>query len=253
MGRSLNGIAVGVGSSIAIGLVGIPIRTHIAVATGALILVIPVVAAVVVGGYVAGLVTAATGFLVYDLVFLPPYFTLDVRDGENWVALVVYAVVAALVARVVARLDEARQDARSREIYGRHLLDLSELLLSEHAPGDLAAAVTQKIATVFAIRSVSLVVERGGRLEVLATAGTPLASDAEGAGAADSAVPVAMSTRSSCGDPDRRAHRGRSTDRSAPPRRCTDRPRAARVASHPRQPAGARARRGGAPGPGGAG
>ena len=55
----------------------------------------------------------AACFLVYDFVFLPPYYTLYVDRAEDWVALGVYAVVMVLVARVVAaaNADQARVGA----------------------------------------------------------------------------------------------------------------------------------------------
>ena len=49
--------------------------------------------------------SVAAGFLVYDFVFIPPYYTLTVGAAQNWVALGVYAVVMLLVAQVVARLE----------------------------------------------------------------------------------------------------------------------------------------------------
>ena len=80
----------------------VPLRTQLNAATTALVLVVPVVAGVSAGGFVAGLVGTGTCFFVYDFVFLPPYYTLYVQRAEDWAALGVYAVVMVLVARVVS-------------------------------------------------------------------------------------------------------------------------------------------------------
>src|ERR1700692_431033 len=79
----------------------VPIRSHLSIATTGLVLVVPVVTGVVVGGFAAGAFAVVAGFLVFDLVFIPPYLTLTVGTGENWVVLVVYVAVMLLVASVV--------------------------------------------------------------------------------------------------------------------------------------------------------
>src|ERR1039457_6073703 len=113
--RSLAGAGAAFGAVAALAGIMAPFRSHLSIATAALVLVVPVVIGVVLGGFVAGAVAAIAGFFVYDLVFIPPYGTLTVGAAENWVALGVYVVVMLLVARVVSRLDEARSQAHSGE------------------------------------------------------------------------------------------------------------------------------------------
>ena len=83
----------------------LPMRTHLSIATTALVLVVPVVVGVASGGYLAGVISVIAGFVVYDYFFIPPYLTLYVGATENWVALVVYAAVMLPVARVVAGMN----------------------------------------------------------------------------------------------------------------------------------------------------
>src|ERR1700722_160682 len=99
---------LGVGIAAAMTALLLPVRAHISIATTGLILIIPVVTGVIAGGYVGGLVNVAAGFLVYDFVFIPPYYTLSVGAAQNWVALGVYVVVMLLVAQVVVHLQDAR-------------------------------------------------------------------------------------------------------------------------------------------------
>lgn len=82
MKRQFVGAAVGVLIAVALGAAMLPLRSHLSIATSALVLVIPVVSGVVTGGFVAGLVSVAAGFLVYDLAFIPPYGTLTVSNGQ---------------------------------------------------------------------------------------------------------------------------------------------------------------------------
>ena len=105
MRRPLAGSLAGFAAVAALSVSMLPLRSHLAVSTAALILVIPVVVGAVVGGFVAGLVSVTAGFLAFDFLYIPPYNTLNVGTAQNWTALGVYAVVMLLVARVVARLD----------------------------------------------------------------------------------------------------------------------------------------------------
>ena len=109
MRRVLVGSAVGVAGSLGLGAAMLPFRSHMSVATAALVLVVPVVVGVVIGGFSAGVVSVLAGFLVYDFAFVPPYQTLGVGNTQDWVALAVYAVVMLLVARVVTGLVAARE------------------------------------------------------------------------------------------------------------------------------------------------
>jgi len=103
----------------------LPFRSHLSVATPALVFLIPVIIGVVVGGFWAGALAAVTGFLFYDIFFLPPYGTLTVHAASNWLALVVYLVVVLVVARVVTQLHTARDEARRREQEAGRLFELS--------------------------------------------------------------------------------------------------------------------------------
>src|SRR5580704_11148841 len=111
--RSVAGAGVALAAVAALAAIMAPFRSHVSVATAALVLVVPVVVGVVMGGFPSGAAAAVGGFFVYDLVFIPPYGTLDVGAAANWVALVVYVVVVLLVAQVVSRLDVARAQAHS--------------------------------------------------------------------------------------------------------------------------------------------
>ena len=89
----------------------LPLRDDLTVATAALVLVVPVTLGVAVGGFPAVPVGVVAGFLTFDFVFIPPYGTVYVSAWEDWVSLVVYAVVGCTVGVVVAQLDRAQRDA----------------------------------------------------------------------------------------------------------------------------------------------
>src|ERR1700722_1384447 len=155
----------------------LPFRASLSVATTALVLVIPVVVGVVIGGFVAGVISVAAGFLVYDFFFIPPYLTLLVGRSQNWAALVVYVAVMLPVARTVAVLKPARAKERRQGTELRELFQLSGLLLEDKPLDELLTAVVTTVADVFGSRQGAVFLPRGGSLALAASAGEPLAED----------------------------------------------------------------------------
>jgi two-component system sensor histidine kinase KdpD len=177
----------------------IPLRTHLSLATSALVLVVPVVAGVVTGGFVAGLVSVVAGFLVYDFVFILPYYTFTVAAGQNWVALGVYAVVMVIIARVVASLDEARATSSARAKNARHLFELSEFLLAERHLDDLGQSIVQAVEQTFALDGVTLMLSLEGHLEVVASSGLPIEGNDIAKLQTPAGKPVRLATATSTG------------------------------------------------------
>jgi len=69
---------------------------------------------VAVGGFAAVPFGVVAGFLTFDFFFIPPYYTFYVTEWEDWVSLVVYAVVGCIVGVVVAQLGRAQREAETR-------------------------------------------------------------------------------------------------------------------------------------------
>jgi two-component system sensor histidine kinase KdpD len=155
-----------------------PLRSHLSVATTALVLVIPVVVGVAIGGFTAGLVATVSGFLLYDFVFIPPYYTLNVGAAQNWTALGVYAVVMVVVSQVVAQMNRARADAQLRTAEVRRLFDLSELLVREAPAPELLTTIVSTVRRAFDLAGAALLMPQHGRLHLVAFDGAPL-SDRE--------------------------------------------------------------------------
>jgi K+-sensing histidine kinase KdpD len=112
------------GATVGLGLVALctvallAARDSVTVATPALVLVGPGLVAAVVGGRLAGVITAVAATVVLDVVFIEPYGTLDVHVVDDVVALVAFGAVALTVATLVAAANDRRWAAerRAREI-----------------------------------------------------------------------------------------------------------------------------------------
>ena len=177
MSRRVLGPLVAVLAVVVLGAFMFPLRAHLSVATTALVLVVPVVAAVAVGGFPAGVVAVVAGFLVYDFVFIPPYYTLSVGAAQNWVALGVYVVVMLVVAQVVARLDTARTEARRREQEARRLFELSEAMVADRSVTELMDTAVAAVRRTFGLEGLALLLPVDGHLEVASSAGEPPSDD----------------------------------------------------------------------------
>jgi len=148
------------------------VRSHVSVATDALVLIIPVVIGVSVGGFSAGAVAVVLGFVAYDFYFIPPYGTLSVGAGQNWLALVVYVIVVLIVARVVAFQLTAREQAHEREVAIRRLFEVTQQMISALPLDDLLHLVVTTVRETFETTWVALLLPEGDRLTIAAEAGT---------------------------------------------------------------------------------
>ena len=129
--RSWLGIAVGL---IGVGLVTVvlvPLRTDLNRSTPALALVLPVVAAGVIGRRAAAVVTglAAGGLLSYS--FEQPFNRISIGTAEDVVALSVFLLVALVVGTLVAIEANRRQAAEDRAEEIRRLYDHNAELVIE--------------------------------------------------------------------------------------------------------------------------
>jgi K+-sensing histidine kinase KdpD len=190
------GVALAAGAGAAM----LPFRPHVSTATAALVLVLPALAGALVGGVVAGVATVVAGFLVFDLLFVPPYGHLSVQRPQNLVALAVYTLVMLLVVGLVSRLEGAREQARSKAEEARRVLDLSDLLVEDGSTDALLQSVVRAVATLFDVRGVALLVPHDESLEVAASAGEALTATELRGLEPHSGVPVGLGTSSASPD-----------------------------------------------------
>lgn len=109
------GTLIGVILVVAVSAALVPLRSDITRASPALALVIPIVVAGLAGSGRRGAVAVAvTGALAFNVVFIPPFWTLKIDALDDGVALVVFVAVALVVGTLVAREGERRQSAEDR-------------------------------------------------------------------------------------------------------------------------------------------
>jgi two-component system sensor histidine kinase KdpD len=148
------GSALGVGMVVVVVALLVPFRDRLTSAAPPLALVLPVVAAGLVGGRISALVTSVLAAAAFNLAFIPPYWTFEVDVANDILALVVFVLVGLAVGAVVAREADRRRTAedRARELEAlqrRHealseererlLMEASRLALLEEADAQRSA------------------------------------------------------------------------------------------------------------------
>ena len=108
------GACLGAGLVVGLSAAMVPLRGDITRASPALVLVIPIVLAGLVGGRLAAVITAVTAALAFNFAFIPPYWTLEIHAPDDIVALTVFGFVAVVIGTLVAREGERRQSAEER-------------------------------------------------------------------------------------------------------------------------------------------
>ncbi|MGC2191026.1 MAG: ATP-binding protein [Candidatus Dormiibacterota bacterium] len=190
--RQAGGAAAALALAALLSVLMLPARAHLGTSTSALVLIIPVVVGVAVGGWFAGVLAIAAGFFCYDFLFIRPYATLAVSNYRDWITLGVYVVVMLIVARVVFALQEARVQARRRAGDARHLLEVSDLLIGDKPLEELLGTVVRTVQGEFRLSSVALLLPVGEQLAVAAQAGEPLPEESLQGGALPGASATAL-------------------------------------------------------------
>lgn len=129
--RPLLGSATGVGLVVAVVAALVPVRGEVSSVTPALVLVVPVVLAALIGGGVAAVAVALVAALAFNLAFIRPYWTLKVDVVDDAVALVVFLAVALVVGRLVALESERRRATEQRATELQTLYERLEQVVAE--------------------------------------------------------------------------------------------------------------------------
>ncbi|HLX77646.1 MAG TPA: DUF4118 domain-containing protein, partial [Acidimicrobiales bacterium] len=148
----------------------LPARGHVSDVSIGLLLVVPLIAAVAIGGFEVGAVATAVTFVLYDLIYVPPYGKLTVQNNESLLPLVVYAAIL-VTAPLATNLRRARADAERRALEAQRLFELTEALITNRPLDDLLSEVVTSVRASFGLESAALLVASDEGLEVAAETG----------------------------------------------------------------------------------
>jgi two-component system sensor histidine kinase KdpD len=132
------------------------------------------VAVVIVGsvaGTAAAVGTAIAAFIVYDLLFTAPRFSLAVSDTSELLNLVLVLIVALAVGRLAALGRQRAGDADRRAAEATGLFAVSRLLATADGTDSVAGPIVDRLARDAALDRVWIGLEGGPRERILADTG----------------------------------------------------------------------------------
>jgi two-component system, OmpR family, sensor histidine kinase KdpD len=160
-------LLAGLGAGVLVGVL-VPLRGHLDLASDAMLFLVLVVTAAIVGGLGPALLAGALGSMSLNFFFTEPFHTFRIDDATEIVAVVVFALVALMVSWVVdlaaRRASAARQAA---ELEAGNRLRTALLAAVGH---DLRTPLAAAKAVVSGLRSREVTLSDGDREELLETA-----------------------------------------------------------------------------------
>lgn len=141
-------------------------RAHLAI-----LYLLPVLALASICGRGPALVAALLGFLAYDFSFTEPFFTLTIRDPDEWLALLVFLLTALVAGQLAATLRLRAEEARARAGLLANLYELTQALITDREPTALLALIAEQVVATFGVRECAILLpDSAGRLAVRARA-----------------------------------------------------------------------------------
>ena len=129
------------------------LRSDLSLASDALLFLLVVVIASLIGGFLPAFVTAVVASMLINYYFVAPTHTFTIASADDVLALVVFLVIASLVSRVVDLAARRSSEAARSNAEAETLSTLAgSLLRGEQA----LPALLQRVQETFAVASVTL-------------------------------------------------------------------------------------------------
>jgi two-component system sensor histidine kinase KdpD len=117
---------------------------------------------------------AIVAFFCFDLIFIPPYYTMSVERSEHALALFVFLGAAVLVTQLTGRARAHTEEALRHGSQTATLYDLSAALISEIGLDATLAAVVKRVWTVFGLDGCAILLDERSDLTARAVEGDVL-------------------------------------------------------------------------------
>ncbi len=171
-GRTVAGYLLATVGTLALSLCLLPFRDDITALSEGFLFLFLVIATVVVGGLVPGLVASVAAFLAFNFFFIPPYGTFRIGKAEDVAMLFVFLALAALIATLIARASARADAAEAREQELLTQQELSRLLVEPRPGGEGYSMILREVIARFGYSDGALFVQPYGDLSGLEEAAT---------------------------------------------------------------------------------
>ena len=170
--RSSLGVALVAVVTIALGTLIIAVLEQAAeIPDASAVYLVAVVVVGSIGGTVPAVITAVASFLVYDLLFTEPRFSLAVTDTSELLNLVLVLIVALAIGRLAALGRERAAEADRRAVEATGLFAVSRLLATADSTEEVAGAIVERLAREAGLARVWIKLEGAARDRILADTG----------------------------------------------------------------------------------
>jgi two-component system sensor histidine kinase KdpD len=120
------------------------LRDRLNTSTIALLYFIPILVSTTFWGLLPGILAAFAAFLAYNFFFLQPYYTFIVHQTQDFVALILFLVIAVFVSQLIARGRSNLADAIARENETTRLYELSLDLTGLNELDEIVSVIARK-------------------------------------------------------------------------------------------------------------
>jgi two-component system sensor histidine kinase KdpD len=112
-----------------------------------------------------GILSSALGVLCFDVLFVPPRFSLAVSDTQYLFTFVIMFLVALVMSRLTAHVRQQAESARAREARTQVMLALSRELASSRGTEKLLRIAIEHLSQLFACRALVFLPDAEGHLK----------------------------------------------------------------------------------------
>jgi two-component system, OmpR family, sensor histidine kinase KdpD len=159
--RRVAGYALAIALAPLLALVLANLRHHLNLTSDMLVFLIGVIAVALVGGLLPAVIAAIVGSLFLNYYFTPPFYTFNINEPNNALALVVFVIVAVVVAMIVNDAARRSKQAARASSESDLLVTTAGSILRGEQP---LQAVIDRVREAFGMGAVTLL-ERHGQPE----------------------------------------------------------------------------------------
>ena len=123
----------------------LPLRARLDKAHVALVFLLVVLGASAAAGRALGIALAGAAFVLFDVVFVRPYYTFRVADPFDWLVLVAFLITGVVAAQLLERQRHEAEVARQRAAEIDRLATLGAETLNAPRPADALHAIAEVI------------------------------------------------------------------------------------------------------------
>lgn len=137
-------------------------RSYLSISVIALLYLVPVVISAAILGRTAGITASVLSFLVFNYLFVFPFYTLLAEHPQDFLAMVVLLGVAILFSSLMARIQSNLAQVQAREHEATQLYELSVMLAGKNDQAVIARTLAQHLAGLFKSSVVEVELDRAG-------------------------------------------------------------------------------------------